>query len=100
MMAMFMKVHKNDHKIVAVCDEDLIGKVLESKELYLDLDRYRGFYVGEKTKVSKVKEELREFDSANLVGRRSVAIAIDLGLAGRKDVMYIKTTPYIQIYRL
>ena len=100
MMAMFMKVHKNDQKIVAVCDEDLIGKVLESKEIFLDLDKYRGFYVGEKAEASEVKEELEEFDSANLVGRRSVAIAIEMGLAGRKDVMYIKTTPYIQIYRL
>jgi len=98
---MYLKVHENARgNIVAACDADLIGKVFEDKKGYLDLDRYRGFYVGEKASDASVKSALKAFGSANLVGKRAVKSAVELGLAGRDDVMYIKGIPYIQIYRI
>ncbi len=99
---MYLKIHENPHsgKVVAVCDEDLIGKVLEEKDAYMDLDRYRSFYVGDKAGEREVIDALAGFVSANIVGKQSVDIVLKLGLAHKKDVMYIKKTPYIQIYRL
>ena len=98
---MYLKIHDNPSgKIVAVCDEDLIGKVLENKDIYMDLDKYRSFYIGESVDEKKIKDALVSFGSANIVGTQSVAIALSMGLATKKDVMYIKKTPYIQIYQL
>ena len=97
---MYLKVHEGSGtRIVAVCDEGLVGKVLEEKGACMDLDRYRAFYVGKEAKESEVKKELGNFNSANIVGEKSVKVALSMGLAGPKDVMYIKKTPYIQIYR-
>jgi|WetSurMetagenome_2_1015567.scaffolds.fasta_scaffold150538_2 hypothetical protein len=98
---MYLKIHNNPQgKIVAVCDESLLGKVLEDKDTYMDLDRYRSFYDERKAGAQEVEEALKSFDSANIVGKEAVAVAIKMGLIGKKDVMYIKRTPYIQIYRL
>lgn len=85
---------------MAVCDEDLIGKVLEGNGAYMDLDRYRGFYKGECVGAPDVEKALSGFSSANMVGKESVSVAIAMGIAEKNNVMYIKKTPYIQIYKL
>ena len=98
---MFLKIHEGSGtKVVAVCDEDLIGRVLEGEGVFMDLDRYRGFYIGEKAGPDEVKRALAGFGSANVVGKESVGVVLKMGLARRVDVMYIKQTPYIQIYKL
>jgi len=99
--AMYLRIHQTaGGRVVAVCDEALIGKVITEKNRQLDLDRYRGFYVGDKCGREEVEEALKEFSSLNLVGKEAVKVALELGLASENDVMYINYTPYIQIYNL
>ena len=74
--------------------------MLEGNGACMDLDRYRGFYAGSKAGAKEVMEALEKFDSANIVGKEAVEVALSMGLASKDDVMYIKRTPYIQIYRL
>jgi len=98
---MYLKIHESQRgRIVAVCDEELIGKVLKGDDVELDLDRYRSFYIGEKADDEQVRQALKRFDSANLVGKDSIEVALAMGLAGKGDVTYIKKTPYMQIYKL
>ena len=98
---MYLKVHEGEGKrIVAVCDKDLIGSVLDDGKAFMDLDRHRSFYIGEHAPPEDVKEALKDFDSANLVGDKAVGIALELELAEKDEVMYINETPYIQIYRI
>lgn len=98
---MYLKIHENQRgKIVAVCDADLVGKVLEEQGRELDLDRYRSFYVGEKVDQEPVKKALESFGSANLVGKNAIEVALAMGLGDAEDVMYIKNIPYMQIYKL
>jgi hypothetical protein len=100
-LSMYLKVHKNQSgTIVAACDEDLLGKVLEDKAHYMDLEKYRGFYVGKIADGKELEKALSGFSSANLVGKGPVDVALGMGLVGKKDIMYIKTIPYIQIYRI
>ncbi|MFH1393401.1 MAG: DUF424 domain-containing protein [Candidatus Micrarchaeota archaeon] len=98
---MYLKVHKrSEGKIVAVCDRELIGRVLEEGDVFLDLDTYRGFYVGEIASKDEVKKALGKFSSANLVGEKAVDVALNMKLAKDDDVTYINTIPYIQLYRI
>ena len=98
---MYLRIHQTQAgKVVAVCDEDLVGRVLDDGKVYMDLDRYRSFYVGEKADAESVKGALRGFVSANLVGKDAVNTAIVAGVASKDDIMYIKKTPYIQIYNI
>jgi hypothetical protein len=98
---MYLKIHESRAgRIVAACDSELIGKVLEEKGACLDLDRYRSFYVGRKAGEAELKDALRAFGSANIVGDRCVKVVLDMGLTSEEDVMYIKKIPYIQLYRI
>ena len=98
---MYLKIHESvGQRIVAACDEELIGKALTDGKIYLDLDMHRGFYVGDKADVAGLKKALGSFTSANLVGKNSVKVALGMGLADADEVMYIKRIPYIQIYRI
>ncbi len=98
---MYLKIHENANgKVIAVCDKELIGKVFEEEDKYLDLDTHKGFYMGEQTDEHNVRKILGDFQSVNLVGNRSVGVALELGMISEEDVMYIKETPYIQIYKI
>jgi len=98
---LYLKIHDNPAgKVVAVCDAELIGKILKDENGYMDLEKYRSFYVGEKADEGKVKKALGSFDSANLVGKKVVGIALDMGLASSDDVNYINRIPYIQLYKI
>jgi hypothetical protein len=98
---MYLRIHQTQGgKVVAACDESLIGRVLDDGKVHMDLDRYRAFYVGGKAGAEEVKKALHGFASANLVGKEAVKAALDAGVASQDDVMYINKTPYIQIYEI
>jgi len=98
---MYLKVHESPKgKVVAVCDADLIGKVLEGQGACMDLDRHRGFYMGKLVKGEFVEKALGSFSSANLVGKEAVGIASRMGLADDDSIKTIKGVPYVQLYRL
>jgi hypothetical protein len=101
MKDMYLKIHGTPQgKIVAACDRELLGTVLEDGRACLDLRAYRGFYEGELASADELAQALASSASANLVGKRAVAAALASGLARQSDVIYIKKTPHIQIYRL
>ncbi len=98
---MYLKIHENPTgRIVAVCDKELIGQVLEDENRYLDLDRFRGFYVGEISNEEGIRKALGEFHSANIVGKKAVGIAVELGIASGNQVLRINDIPYVQIYKV
>ncbi len=98
---MFVKIHKKeDKRIVAVCDQSLIGKVLEDDDICMDLDTFRHFYIGTLSKKEDVKKALDDFNSANLVGENAVNVAIHMNLVKNSDINYINGVPYIQLYKI
>ena len=98
---MYLKIHETrEGKIVAVCDEDLLGKTFEEGKAFLDLKTYRNFYDGGKADEAKVKDALKSFSSANLVGKKSIGVARALGLIEDEDIKYIRGVPYSQIYNI
>lgn len=98
---LFMKVfRKGNEKIVAVCDSEIIGKVLREGEITLDLERYADFYKGESVDENKVKNELKSATSMNLVGDRAVSIAKNLRLVKESDIIRIAHVPHVQIYKI
>jgi hypothetical protein len=97
---MYVKVTEKDGKrIVAACDRELVGKVFEEGGAVLDLDAHSPFYVGGLSDASALEAELGEFDSANLVGKKAVGVAVDMGIVQKNSVKYIKGVPHLQIYR-
>ncbi len=98
---MYLKVTEREgKKVVAACDTELIGQVFEEGDAVLDLKTYERFYKGEEATAEEVAKALEDFGSANLVGKESVGVALEKGLANEEDVRYIKNVPHLQLYRI
>ena len=91
---------KGEEKVVAVCDTELIGKVLKEGELVLNLEKYASFYKGEDVDEKTVSRELLTATSINLVGDRATGIAKKLKLVKDSEVMLIQNVPHVQIYKI
>ncbi len=97
----FIKKHASDRGVIlAMCDKELIGKILQSGKIVLDLDKYASFYKGELVSEESASKMVStdEIDSANVVGERSVAIMMSKGLVDKNDVKKIGKVPFVQIY--
>jgi hypothetical protein len=98
---MLMRViKKRNDKIVAVCDSELIGKVLREGELVLNLEKYASFYQGQEVDEAAVEKELFTATSINLVGKKATGIAKRMKLVKESDIMKIQKVPHVQIYRI
>jgi hypothetical protein len=84
--------------IIAVCDEELIGKEFHEKGITLDISDI--FYKGELVSKTGVIEALSHATIANLVGKRSVECAIKNGFIYRENVMKIGGVPHAQMVRM
>lgn len=94
-MTMLVKIHKKDNRtIVAVCDKDLLGKLLEENGKQLDL---RGeFYKGEEKSVEETGDLIRNADGVNLVGKEAVDLGLQEGVIEKENILTIKGIPHAQ----
>jgi len=93
---MYLKIHKDKYsEVIAICDEDLIGKTLEEGDLVISISErfYKGYKVNENEAIKILKNAL----NVNAVGEESVQICIKLGLIDEKNVLKIKGVPHAQI---
>lgn len=98
---MYVRIHETPQgRIVAACDRELLGSVLDDGNSYLDLRAYRSFYEGELADEKALESALSGFKSANLVGKRAVGVALALKLAEKASIIYINKTPHIQLYNI
>lgn len=88
-------------RVLAACDEELLGKTFTSKNGFLDLKTYAGFYNGAKASGDEAVEIMRSADNLNLVGEKSIALAKKaFAELSEKNVRKIKGVPHLQLYKI
>ena len=92
---MIIKVHKKEGRaVVAVCDDDLLGRKFEEDNLQLDLSS--DFYKGEKMDASEIGDIIRNADSVNLVGEESIKLALKEEVIDKENIIYVSGVPHAQ----
>jgi len=86
------------HTLVAVCDQDVLGKVFREGRIRLEVSE--SFYGGTLCTISKAIEAIGEADIANLVGARVINAVSGKGLINPDAVMFISGVPHVQIVRI
>ena len=81
-------------RLVAACDEDLLGT--SHKEDKFRLEVPESFYDGMRVGEAELGHFLRSATIANLVGPKTVAIAIGMGLVEAEHVLTIGGVPHAQ----
>lgn len=95
---MFVKVHEAYRKVVAVCDEELLGKKFLQDKLQLDVkqDFYGGQKLNEQQAIKLLKEAAEEDATFNLVGKEAVAAGIKAGiiLNNKRAIIKVQGIPH------
>jgi len=93
---MIVKIHKtrDGRKVIAICDDELIGKRFEEGKLQLDLSS--SFYKGEEKSEKEIIEMIGGAYIVNVVGEKSVSSVIKSGIVSKDNVIRIKNVPHVQ----
>lgn len=91
---MYIKIHDagNGRTVVALCDKELIGKILSEGNIELNVSEK--FYKGEELPEDEVAEILKNANNVNILGKKSIAFAIKLGIISQENVITIQGVPH------
>lgn len=95
---MFLKVHcsPGSGDIVAVCDRELLNTTITNGELSVKISE--AFYGNCPASEEMVRAALKKAGNINLMGKRSVSIAIDMGLVTQSGCIMIGDIPHAQVF--
>lgn len=96
---MWVKIHKSSRAVVAICDENLLGK--KFLEGIKQLDVTESFFKGERhTKeevLSIMKYEFKLSSTFNIIGKESIETAIEAGIISKDEFSKVKNIPFTLI---
>ncbi len=84
--------------LVAVCDEELVGKSFAEGEFTLTITA--SFYKGEAVTEEEVVDSLTHADIANLVGARAIKCALDNSFIEETNVIFVDGVPHAQMVKM
>ncbi len=91
----FIKIHKKlGREVIAVCDENILGKKFEDRDLFFDVSD--DFYKGEKKTAEQIKDILIQADNINLIGKKIIAFALNIHIIENDNIIKIKGIPHAQ----
>lgn len=91
-----IKAHiQGRERLVAACDDDLVGKKFAEGPLRLFVSP--DFYDGINGDAGTLQDYLSTCTVANLVGRNTVDLAIKLGYVAPENVLTIQGVPHAQM---
>ena len=94
-----IKIYKRGNDLlIGACDEDLLGKKFEDGKFQIDVSK--DFYGGEKISSESLKKYLQDATIANLVGKKTIKCAIELGLIDPGCIIKINGVPHAQMVRM
>jgi len=84
--------------LVAACDLDIMGKTFRSSGLKIEVSK--GFYGGESADEDLLVNRLEMATIANLVGKKTIEIAVRRGFVDPGCVIEIGGVPHAQMARM
>ena len=97
---MFMKIHRSPEAgiVVAVCDRELVDTTITDGNVEIKISG--SFYGNRSATEEEILNALADAGNANIIGERSVALAIRHGIVDAESCIRIGTIPHALIFRL
>ncbi len=98
----YIKLHNSeDGVLLAMCDEELINKVIEDSDVYINVRDYSDFYKGSLVNGNEVKRLLpRKLHSADIIGNESIKTAVENSIIKKDNVKNANGIRYAHAYRI
>jgi len=93
---MFVNKIDSCRGIVAICDSEILGKYFDEGILQLDIKEsfYKGKEVSEQELREIMEDMIREDATFNIVGKKSIKVALEVGLITDESIGYVKGIPF------
>ncbi|MEI7856832.1 MAG: DUF424 domain-containing protein [Methanomicrobiales archaeon] len=82
--------------VVAVCDRELLNTTICHEKLTVRI--HESFYGTTQVSEEEVRSALEKAGNINLIGERTIQVAISMGLITDADCIMIGKIPHVQIY--
>ena len=95
-MALCIKVHKSYRTVVALCDSEILGKKFEEGVKQLDVRESfcNGEQIEEDEAVRELQRQAREDATFNIVGDKSIAVALKSTVIDEECIGKIANVPF------
>ena len=95
----YIKIHEaEDRTILALCDEDLLGKTFEEHDFILEVKE--PFFGKEKKGKEFLTELIKNASNINAVGKETIQFCLDLKIISKEDIKEIQGIPFVFIFSL
>ena len=91
-------IKQGEHKLIAACDLNLLGKTLQFGEIKFEIKQ--AFYGGSVLSLEEAADLMRNGTCVNMIGPAIVKKAIEEGLIHPKAILDISGIPHAQIVRM
>jgi hypothetical protein len=82
--------------MINICDEELIGKNIESDTVNINITNE---FFNEVVTENEITSLLKRCSIANLIGRRVVDKTLSLGLAKKNSIKIVSDIPFLMIFK-
>ncbi len=80
-----------------MCDADLLGRDISDKKHVISISKN---YYGDKTVgMAEAKNLLRQYLIINMVGKKTVSAAIELGVGSKQGIKTVDGVPFLIVYK-
>lgn len=85
-------------KMLNICDEDLLGKVIKKDKLQINISKsYYGQQLVEREEAEKL---MKNSSILNLVGKQTIDMSIELKIGTRQGVKVIDDVPFLIVFKM
>lgn len=85
-------------KMLNICDEDLLGKVIKKDKLQINISKsYYGQQLVEREEAEKL---MKDSSIINLVGKQTIDMSIELKIGTRQGVKVIDDVPFLIVFKM
>ena len=90
------KMNYQGSLMINICDEELVGKNIESDSLNINITNE---FFNEVVNENEITSLLKKCSIANLIGRRVVDKTLSLGLAKKNSIKIVSDIPFLMIFK-
>lgn len=96
---MWVKIHKSSRTVVAICDENILGKKFSEgiKQLNVTESFFKGEVHSKEETLSIMRYEFKSSSTFNIVGKESIQTAIEAGIIAKDEFSKVKNIPFTLI---
>lgn len=97
---MYLKIHRTPagDEVVAVCDRELMNTTITGDEFEITIRE--SFYGTSLATPDEVRTILSKAGNANLIGERTICLAVEMGLISRSSCLMLGNVPHAQLFRI